>query len=49
MFSLETRFDFSIEIKNLAKTVYFHKKERFCSSFKRKQDISREKNRGFVD
>ena len=43
LFSFKTRYDFSIEIKNLARTVYFQKKERLCSFFKRKQDIFPEK------
>ena len=36
--------EFSIEIKNVAKTVHFYKKKTLCSSFKRKQDIVGEKN-----
>ena len=29
LFSFKTRYNFSIEIKNVAKTVYFHKKDTF--------------------
>ena len=39
--------EFNIEIKYVAKTVYFHKKI-LCSSSKRNYDIFREKNCGFV-
>ena len=37
LFSVKTRQNFSIEIKNVAKL--FFKKKTLCSSFKRKQDI----------
>ena len=42
LFSFKTRQNFSIEIKNVAKNVYFHKT--ICISLKRKQDIFRESN-----
>ena len=43
-FSFKTRYvDLIIEIKNVAKTVYFQKKRHFAVPLKEK------KNRGFVD
>ena len=48
-FSYKRWLNFSIEIKNVAKIVYFAHKKTRCSSIKRKHDIFREKNCGFVD
>ena len=45
-FSFKTSQNFSIEIKNVAKTVYFSHKKTLCSSCKRKQDIYCEKKSG---
>ena len=42
MFSYKKRQNFSIEIKNVAKTVYFHKKRHFAAPLEEIQDIFRE-------
>jgi hypothetical protein len=45
-------FSNKVEIKNVAKTVYFHKIKTLCSFFERQQDIFGEKKlwtRRFVD
>jgi hypothetical protein len=48
LFSFKTRYSFSIEIKNVAKTVYFHKEIHFAGTFKENKTFFGKKC-GFID
>ena len=44
LLSFKTRQNFTIEIKNVAKIVYFHRKNHFVATLKKKEQF-RERNR----
>ena len=48
-FLLQQGRNFSFEIKNVAKTVYFHKKRHFAAPFKENKTFFVKKICGFVD